>query len=115
RPARQVHHTPSWRRRAEPPLSWRLCSSPRPFWPRACASVRLPPLRFARPPSRALCSRLSFVLPCSVYRLVLIGLILLDEGGVLHQRSEVVQRNTSVDLHECSFDYVFQLSGAQRS
>ena len=50
-----------------------------------------------------------------VDRLMLIAVALVDEPGAFQQRPQVVQRNPSVDLKECSFDDVLELRRIQRT
>jgi len=50
-----------------------------------------------------------------VNRLGLIAVTALDESRTLHEGAEIVDRDASVDLHECSFYDVLQLGRIQRA
>jgi len=46
---------------------------------------------------------------CSVNRLILIAVAALYESRALHEGTEIVESDASVDLHECPFYDVLQL------
>src|SRR5512146_729060 len=72
-----------------------------PLWPSLSSS-----------PSLAIWSR-TFWLPSSMHRLVLIAVARIDEACTLQQGAQVVQRDASVNLNECSLYDVLELGRVQ--
>src|SRR5690348_3404806 len=104
-----------WTRSPSPLRRWARVRDGRWLSSPPSTSSSRPPRPFFRPWRALFSSPQSFSLPCSVYRRMRIVVALLDESCAFHEGAEVVERDTSVYLQECSFDDVLKLGSVERA